>query len=195
MIDASITCQKRLPYFKEEYVLLEDIILTNNRLLLHSVLPICIHVSTEARLRDLALRLHRDEVVIDSPAKREVVAQLLKSSISKTALPTAASQPASNVAAQQAIDTSISVLVPCIETECVTAASDWATRLLDRAGLSVLDSCLHTKKVLIRLLSSLVERLGALSISPLQVSISELQGAASSAILAYLMSARRQAFR
>lgn len=176
-----------LPYLKEEYVSPENIILMNNGPFLRSVLPICIHISTATYLRNFALRLHRDEVIIDSPAKREAVALLLKGSISKITLPVAECQLESDAAAQEAINTSMAVLVPCIETECVNAASSWVVRLLNRAGLTVRDSYLHATRVLLRLLSSLIERLGALSVSPFQVCISELQGAASSAILAYLM--------
>ena len=79
-----------------------------------SVLLICADASTDTFLRELAIRLHQHEAVIESPVKREVIAELLKVVLSKIT-----TAPPSKPSGYKLTDDSAkAMLETCLDADC-----------------------------------------------------------------------------
>lgn len=136
------------------------------------MLPLCIDASTGEFLQTLAVRVHRDEALVESPPKRAVVDELLKAALSKIDL-----FPVDNSGyTYNKIDTkpSQAFILSCVDTDCTEAGFDVVDKVTTRIRLDK-DVYNRTVEVLIPLVSALGKELESRSLSVVPPFISKLQ--------------------
>lgn len=82
------------------------------------MLPFCVDASTHEFLHELALRVHRDEALVESPTKRDVVKELLTAVLSKIEILPPTSRYYTYVPEKGPCRT---FLASCLETNCTDA--------------------------------------------------------------------------
>lgn len=135
------------------------------------MLPFCVDTSTDEFLHELALRVHRDEALVESPTKRDVVRELLTGALSKMdMLPPSSPRYFSG---HPILPPCKEFLLSCLETNCGEVGQAAVNKLADEIrSLSRADD--PTFRSLFSMITELGDDIEEMSLSSTPTFITEL---------------------